>query len=58
MRGFGGGKTVERGFNAALLALQRNYARKARALDAAAWRARPRQQRLLEGVASLVAPML
>ena len=46
------------GFNAALLALQRSYAKDARPLDAAAWRARSRGQRLLEGAASLVAPML
>jgi cardiolipin synthase len=46
------------GFNAALLALQRSYARDARALDAVSWRARPARQRLLEGAASLVAPML
>ena len=46
------------GFNAALLALQRSYARDARPVDAAAWRARSRSQRLLEGAASLVAPML
>jgi len=46
------------GFNAALLALQRSYARQARALDAAAWHTRPARQRLLEGAASLVAPML
>ena len=46
------------GFNAALLALQRSYAKDARPLDAAAWGARSRGQRLLEGAASLVAPML
>ncbi len=46
------------GFNAALLALQRSYAGAAKALDAAAWRARPARERLLEGAASLVAPML
>ena len=46
------------GFNTALRVLQRGYARNARALDAAAWWARPRYQRLLEGIASLVAPML
>ena len=46
------------GFNAALLALQRSYARNARALDPAAWQARPARERLLEGVASLVAPIL
>jgi len=46
------------GFNAALLALQRSYARNARALDAAAWQARPAHERLIEGVASLVAPIL
>ena len=48
----------DREFNASLLALQLGYARNARALDAATWRARPRYQRLFEGVASLVAPML
>jgi cardiolipin synthase len=46
------------GFNAALLALQLGYARDARPVDALAWRARPTGQRLLEGAASLVAPML
>jgi cardiolipin synthase len=46
------------GFNAALLALQRSYARNARALDAATWQARPAHERLLEGVASLMAPIL
>ena len=46
------------GFNAALADLQQGYARKARPLDAAAWRARPSRERLLEGAASLVAPML
>lgn len=45
-------------FNAALSALQRSYLRSARAVDAAAWGARPRHARLLEGVASLVAPLL
>ena len=48
----------DRGFNAALLALQLSYARNARALDAAEWRSRPARERLLEGAASLVAPML
>jgi cardiolipin synthase len=46
------------GFNAALSELQRGYARSARPLAAAAWQARPARQRLLEGAASLVAPML
>jgi len=46
------------GFNAALLALQRSYAKSAKALDAVEWRARPVRDRLLEGAASLVAPML
>jgi cardiolipin synthase len=46
------------GFNAALLALQRSYARNARALDAATWQARPAHEKLLEGVASLMAPIL
>lgn len=45
-------------FNAQLLALQRGYERDARALDAAAWRARRPRERMLEGLASLVAPML
>ncbi len=48
----------DRGFNAALLALQRGYASDARPLDAAAWQARPARERVLEGAASLVAPML
>ena len=46
------------GFTAALLALQRSYARNARALDAVAWQARPARERLIERVASLVAPIL
>lgn len=46
------------GFNAQLLALQRGYERDARAIDAEAWHARPARERLLEGLASLVAPML
>ena len=46
------------GFNVALRALQQSYAAGAKALDAAAWRARPARERLLEGAASLVAPML
>lgn len=46
------------GFNAQLLALQRGYERDARAIDAKAWHARPARERLLEGLASLVAPML
>jgi cardiolipin synthase len=46
------------GFNTALLALQRSYACKAKALDAVAWKARPARERLLEGAATLVAPML
>jgi cardiolipin synthase len=46
------------GFNAALLALQRGYEEKAKALDAVAWNARPARERLFEGAASLVAPML
>ena len=48
----------DRGFNAVLLELQLGYARLAPPLDAAAWRARPARERLLEGIASLVAPML
>ena len=48
----------DRGFNAALLELQLGYARNAPPLVAAAWRARPARERLLEGAASLVAPML
>jgi cardiolipin synthase len=48
----------DRSFNAALQALQQGYARSARALDAVAWQARPARERLLEGAASLVAPML
>ncbi len=48
----------DRGFNAALLQLQLGYARNAPPLDAAAWRARSARERLLEGAASLVAPML
>lgn len=48
----------DRGFNAQLLALQRSYERDARALDAEAWRVRPVSERLLEGLASLVAPLL
>ena len=48
----------DHGFNEALRALQESYARNARPLDAAAWRARPARERLLEGAASLVAPML
>ena len=48
----------DRGFNAQLLALQRSYERDARALDADAWRVRPARERLLEGLASLVAPLL
>lgn len=46
------------GFAAELLALQRGYERDARAIDADAWHARPARERLLEGLASLVAPML
>jgi len=48
----------DRGFNESLRSLQRSYALEAKALDAAAWRARPGRLRLLEGAASLVAPML
>ncbi len=48
----------DRGFNAALLGLQRSYERDARELDAVSWRKRPPRERLLEGLASLVAPML
>lgn len=48
----------DRGFNAELLALQRSYERDARAIDAKAWRTRPARERMLEGLASLVAPML
>ena len=47
-----------RAFNAALRALQGSYADSARPLDPAAWRTRPARERLLEGAASLVAPML
>jgi cardiolipin synthase A/B len=46
------------GFNAALSELQQGYARDARPLLAAEWQARPVHDRLLEGAASLVAPML
>ena len=46
------------GFNAALTALQRGYERGSRAVDGAAWAARPARERLLEGAASLVAPLL
>ena len=45
-------------FTAALLALQQGYLRGARAVDAAAWARRPMRERLLEGAASLVAPLL
>jgi len=45
-------------FNTALRKLQAGYARNAKALDAAAWSARPAREKLLEGAASLVAPML
>ena len=45
-------------FNAALLELQLGYARSSKPLVAAAWLARPPRERLLEGAASLVAPML
>lgn len=48
----------DRDFNAALRALQLSYERNARALDAERWRGRPARERLLEGLASLVAPML
>ena len=48
----------DRGFNADLRALQRDYARRAPALDARVWRTRPAREKLLEGAASLVAPML
>ena len=48
----------DRAFNAALHALQLSYERDARALDAERWRGRPARERLLEGLASLVAPML
>ncbi len=46
------------GFNASLSALQQDYVRRSHVLDAAAWSARPAHQRLFEGAASLVAPLL
>ena len=48
----------DRSFNADLLALQRSYERDAQPLDRARWQARSARERLLEGAASLVAPML
>ena len=48
----------DRAFNAALHALQQDYERDSRKLDAVRWRARRPRERLLEGLASLVAPML
>jgi cardiolipin synthase len=45
-------------FSVALRELQRTYARQSKPMDAAAWQARSARQRLLEGAASLVAPML
>lgn len=45
-------------FNAALAELQHGYARQSRPVERAAWVARPARQRLAEGAASLVAPML
>lgn len=45
-------------FAAALLELQRSYARDAIALDAAAWGARSALERLKEGAAYLAAPLL
>ena len=46
------------GFNAALSTLQQTYARQAQPLDAAVWRRRPAREKLLEGGASMVAPLL
>ena len=46
------------GFNAALTTLQQTYARQAQPLDAAVWRRRPAREKLLEGGASMVAPLL
>ncbi|MCB2020499.1 MAG: cardiolipin synthase, partial [Burkholderiaceae bacterium] len=48
----------DRGFNTALRALQQSYENDSIRLDAAAWHKRPARERLLEGMASLVAPML
>lgn len=48
----------DRGFNADLLALQQSYTADAKPLDAGPWKARPASERLLEGAASLVAPLL
>jgi cardiolipin synthase A/B len=46
------------GFNAELSMLQQTYARAARAVDRDRWAGRAARERLLEGAASLVAPLL